>query len=83
MPDIQAISWWSTSLEVGRRAVGSPNPIAIFLVGCRERLPEWELQSARRSPASAPASDSAVCPRGQTPARHQTRLSQQSVPEKH
>jgi len=32
---------------LGRQVVGSPNPIAIFLAGCRECLPEWELQAAR------------------------------------
>ena len=37
--------------ELGKRAVGSPNAIAIFLAGCRECLPEWELQGARPAPS--------------------------------
>jgi hypothetical protein len=51
--------------HLGNRVVGSPNPIAIFLAGCRECLPEWELQAAKPR-GSAAASTSSVCPRGQT-----------------
>ena len=34
--------------ELGKRVVSSPNPIAIFLAGCRECLTEGEIQAARR-----------------------------------
>jgi len=67
MPDIEAIELVEHFFEVGRRAVGSPNPVAIFLAGCRECLPEWELQAAKPT-RTVPASDSSVCPHGQTPA---------------
>jgi hypothetical protein len=67
MPDIEAIELVEHFFDVGRRAVGSPNPIAIFLAGCRECLPEWELQAAKPARGTA-MSDSSVCPRGQTPA---------------
>ena len=51
--------------HLGKRVVGSSNPIAIFLAGCRECLPEWELQVAKRPRGSSAASDSSVCPRRQ------------------
>jgi hypothetical protein len=66
MPDIEAIELVEHFFDVGRRAVGSPNPIAIFLAGCRECLPEWELQAAKPGRATA-TSDSSFCPRGQKP----------------
>jgi hypothetical protein len=68
MPDIEAMELVERFFTLGRRAVGSPNPIAIFLAGCRECLPEWELQAVPRPPTSPQVSDSSVCPRGQTPA---------------
>ena len=37
------VEWF---FEVGAKAVGSPHPVAIFLAGCRECLPEWEIQVA-------------------------------------
>jgi len=42
--------------HLGKRVVGSPNPIAIFLAGCRECLVEWELQAAKRPRGSSAAS---------------------------
>src|SRR5216683_3030861 len=66
MPDIEAMELVERFFHLGKRVVGSPNPIAIFLAGCRECLPEWELQAARRPRGSSAASDSSVCPRGQT-----------------
>lgn len=67
MPDIEAIELVEHFFDVGRRAVGSPNPIAIFLAGCRECLPEWEPQAAKPARGTAP-SDSSICPHGQRPA---------------
>ncbi len=66
MPDIEAMEVVERFFYLGKRVVGSPNPIAIFLAGCCECLPEWELQTAKRSPASSSVSNSPVCPRGQT-----------------
>jgi hypothetical protein len=65
MPDIEAMEVVERFFHLGNRVVGSPNPIAIFLAGCRECLPEWELQAAKPR-GSAAASTSSVCPRGQT-----------------
>jgi len=65
MPDIEAMELVERFFHLGKRVVGSPNPIAIFLAGCRECLPEWEVQAAKPR-RSAPASTSSVCPRGQT-----------------
>jgi len=47
MPDIEAMELVERFFTLGRRVVGTPNPIAIFLAGCRECLPEWEIQAAR------------------------------------
>jgi len=47
MPDIEAMELVERFFALGRRVVGTPNPIAIFLAGCRECLPEWEIQAAR------------------------------------
>ncbi len=66
MPDIEAMEVVERFFHLGKRVVGSPNPIAIFLAGCRECLPEWELQAAKRPPASSSVSNSPVCLRGQT-----------------
>ena len=66
MPDIEAMELVEHFFAIGRRVVGSSNPIAIFLAGCRECLPDWELQATRPGRGSASASDSSVCPRGQT-----------------
>ena len=54
--------------ELGKRVVSSPNPVAIFLAGCRECLPEWELQAAKPTRAEGDVSNVASCPRGQNPA---------------
>ncbi len=68
MPDIEAMELVERFFEVGKRVVSSPNPIAIFLAGCRECLPEWELQVARRRGGPAQDAETSVCPRGQNPA---------------
>jgi hypothetical protein len=65
MPDIEAMELVERFFDLGKRVVGSPNPIAIFLAGCRECLPEWELQAAKHPRGSSAASDSSVCPRRQ------------------
>jgi hypothetical protein len=65
MSDIEAMELVERFFHLGKRVVGSPNPIAIFLAGCRECLPEWELQAAKPSRGPAAVSDSSVCPRGQ------------------
>ncbi len=36
MPDIEAMELVERFFRLGKRVVGSPNPIAIFLAGCRE-----------------------------------------------
>src|SRR6266478_2051968 len=66
MPDIEAMEVVERFFHLGKRVVASPNPIAIFLAGCRECLPEWELQAAKCPPASSSVSNSPVCRRGQT-----------------
>jgi hypothetical protein len=66
MPDIEAMELVERFFHLGKRVVGSPNPIAIFLAGCRECLPEWEMQAAGPRRASTPVSDSSVCRPGQT-----------------
>ena len=48
MPDIEAMELVERFFEVGAKVVGSPHPIAIFLAGCRECLPEWEIQAFGR-----------------------------------
>jgi len=63
MPDIEAMELVEHFFSLGKRVVGSPNPIAIFLAGCRECLPEWELQAA--NPRQATVAASPVCPTGQ------------------
>jgi hypothetical protein len=67
MPDIEAMELVERFFELGKRVVSSPNPIAIFLAGCRECLPEWELQAAKPTRAATEVSKIAACPRGQTP----------------
>src|SRR5262249_13496644 len=72
MPDIEAMELVEQFFTVGSKVVGTANPVAIFLAGCRECLPEWELQAAPRARAGGrkqildAASDSEFCPRGQT-----------------
>jgi len=73
MPDIEAMELVEHFFTVGVKVVGTPNPVAIFLAGCRECLPEWELQAARRVRAGSREqdldtrdADSEFCPRGQT-----------------
>jgi hypothetical protein len=65
MPDIEAMELVERFFELGKRVVSSPNPIAIFLAGCRECLPEWELQAANPTRAASAVSNIASCPRGQ------------------
>ncbi len=48
MPDIEAMELVERFFEIGAKVVGSANPVAIFLAGCRECLPEWEIQAAGR-----------------------------------
>jgi hypothetical protein len=48
MPDIEAMELVERFFEIGAKVVGSPNAVAIFLAGCRECLPEWEIQGAGR-----------------------------------
>ena len=73
MPDIEAMELVDQFFAVGSKVVGTANPVAIFLAGCRECLPEWELQAARRGRPGGRAQDldtlntnSDVCPRGQS-----------------
>ena len=67
MPDIEAMELVERFFELGKRVVSSPNPIAIFLAGCRECLPEWEVQAARPVPRVDTEQRSGFCPRGQNP----------------
>jgi hypothetical protein len=48
MPDIEAMELVERFFEIGAKVVGSPHPVAIFLAGCRECLPEWEIQVVGR-----------------------------------
>jgi hypothetical protein len=73
MPDIEAMELVEQFFAVGAKVVGTANPVAIFLAGCRECLPEWELQANRRPHRDRPtddrdtlASETVFCPRGQT-----------------
>src|SRR2546427_9428838 len=72
MPDIEAMELVEHFFAIGAKVVGSANPVAIFLAGCRECLPEWEIQVAGwprlrtdydRDPED---SDADFCPRGQS-----------------
>src|SRR5262249_25141142 len=76
MPDIEAMELVEQFFTVGSTVVGTANPVAIFLAGCRECLPEWELQAACRARTGggeqilhALAADSEFCLRGQTRVR--------------
>src|SRR5262249_57027953 len=69
MPDIEAMELVEQFFTVGSKVVGTPNPVAIFLAGCRECLPGWELQAARRARVGGRkqildglAGDSEFCP---------------------
>jgi hypothetical protein len=72
MPDIEAMELVERFFEIGAKVVGSPHPVAIFLAGCRECVPEWEIQVAGRRRArqghdhDPEDSDSEFCPRGQS-----------------
>ena len=73
MPDIEAMELVEQFFAVGSKVVGTANPVAIFLAGCRECLPEWELQAARGVRAGGRDqdlytldADTEFCPRGQT-----------------
>src|SRR5437870_6442246 len=48
MPDIEAMELVERFFAIGAKVVGSPHPVAIFLAGCRECLPEWEIQAVGR-----------------------------------
>jgi hypothetical protein len=72
MPDIEAMELVEQFFAVGAKVVGTPNPVGIFLAGCRECLPEWEIQAVCRPRAGGreqhldiPDADPQVCPRGQ------------------
>jgi len=67
MPDIEAMELVERFFELGKRVVGSPDAVAIFLSGCRECLNEWEIQAARRSPRVAIEQSPGFCPQGQNP----------------
>lgn len=78
MPDIEAMELVERFFEIGAKVVGSPHPVAIFLAGCRECLPEWEIQAASRIRAPRERHEDAlldedpdVCPRGQNRAATQ------------
>jgi len=66
LPDIEAMELVERFFELGKRVVGSPNPVAIFLAGCRECLPEWELQAANLHRRVAMERNPSLCPRGRT-----------------
>src|SRR5207302_2640675 len=72
MPDIEAMELVERFFEIGAQVVESPNPVGIFLAGCRECLPEWELQATGRRRAYRHPGESDTdhrptefCPRGQ------------------
>jgi hypothetical protein len=67
MPDIEAMELVERFFELGKRVVGSPDAVAIFLSGCRECLNEWEIQAARPSPRVAREQRPGLCPQGQNP----------------
>lgn len=67
LPDIEAMELVERFFELGKRVVGSPDAIAIFLAGCRECLPDGELQAARTFPRVDREQRSGFCPRGQNP----------------
>src|SRR5262249_37158423 len=66
LPDIEAMELVERFFELGKRVVGSPNPVAIFLAGCRECLTEWELQAANHLRRAAFEENPGICLRGQT-----------------
>src|SRR5215831_10717099 len=71
MPDIEAMELVEHFFALGSKVVGTANPVAIFLAGCRECLPEWEFQANRRRltdtrDVNAQPSDTILCPQGQT-----------------
>jgi hypothetical protein len=49
LPDIEAMVLVERFFEVGRLIVGTPNPLAIFLAGCRECLADWEVHATHRA----------------------------------
>jgi hypothetical protein len=69
MPDIEAMELVEQFFTVGSEVVGTANPVAIFLAGCRECIPEWELQAGRRRHVDEQRQDAdpetELCPRGQ------------------
>jgi hypothetical protein len=71
MPDIEAMKLVEEFFAVGAKVVGTINSVAIFLAGCRECLPECELQASPRPRRGHPQdrdtldSGAGFCPRGQ------------------
>src|SRR3989449_2588032 len=71
MPDIAAMELVERFFAIGAKVLGSSHPVAIFLAGCLECLPEWEIQVAGWPRARADHdrdpedSDVEFCPRGQ------------------
>jgi hypothetical protein len=53
-PDIEAMVLVERFFEVGRLIVQTPNPLAIFLAGCRECLADWEVDATRRAHLGTP-----------------------------
>lgn len=61
MPDIDAMEVVERFFTIGAKVVGTPNPIGIFLAGCRECLAEWEVQATRgRSFSDLPAREDRI-----------------------
>ena len=65
MPDIEAMELVERFFELGKQVVGSAEAIAVFLAGCRECLPEWELQAARPAPRIPREPGATFCPQRQ------------------
>ncbi len=62
MPDMEAMEVVERFFAVGAKIVESPNPVAIFLAGCRECLAEWEVQAARgRAWSASPGEPGGEC----------------------
>jgi hypothetical protein len=53
MPDIDAMEVVERFFAIGTKVVGSRNPVAIFLAGCRECLADWEVHAAHGRAGSA------------------------------
>src|SRR5262245_33176152 len=62
MPDIEALQLVERFFAIGARVVGSSPPVAIFLAGCRECLPEWEIHCPRGQNFGLESSESWLWP---------------------